>query len=143
MSGREHFLADCLMHQHANLAGNVLINHLSASITVTPPPSTALVTEPTPDVAQLPVSDNVVESDLLDCYPVLISEFWSALPPHLAFLQSMNLFALASFALHFNTILDSECTTHIIKDRQYFWMYHSKLATPVGTANCGVLNTLA
>ena len=143
MGGRERFLADRLARQHANLASNFLIDHPSTSFPATPPPSTAVVIEPTPDVAQLSVSDDVVKSNLLECYPVLTPESRIALPPYLAFLQSINPFALASFASRFNTILDSGCTTHIVKDRQYFWTYHPKLATPVGTANCGVLNTLA
>jgi len=43
----------------------------------------------------------------------------------------------------FNSILDSGCTHHIIKDHSYFWTYHTSQAIPVKTANCGVLETLA
>jgi len=94
----EHFLADCLVHQHANFAGDLLVDHPSAFIPATPPPLTAIVIEPTPNVAHLSVSDDVVESNLFDCYPDLISESQVALPLYLAFLQLMNPFALASFA---------------------------------------------
>ena len=43
----------------------------------------------------------------------------------------------------FNSLLDSGCTNHIFRDRTVFWTYDSALATPVKTANCGFLNTLA
>jgi len=54
----------------------------------------------------------------------------------------MELVALAFFASHFNIILDSGCTTHIICDWSCFWTYNVSLATPVGTANCGTLMML-
>ncbi|KAF5377192.1 hypothetical protein D9615_006455 [Tricholomella constricta] len=50
---------------------------------------------------------------------------------------------LSSIADRFNAILDSGCTVHIIRDRHLFWTYDTALATPVGTANCGILTTLA
>jgi hypothetical protein len=50
---------------------------------------------------------------------------------------------LSSISTLFNTILDSGCTHHIIKDRSYFWTYHTSQAIPVKTANCGILETLA
>ena len=43
----------------------------------------------------------------------------------------------------YNTILDSGCTNHIIKDHSLFWTYHTSLAVLVKTANCGILETLA
>ena len=33
--------------------------------------------------------------------------------------------------------------THIIRDCHFFWTYYPEQATPVGTANCGILNMLA
>ena len=42
-----------------------------------------------------------------------------------------------------NSLLDSGCTTHIFRDHNAFWTYDTTLATPVETANCGILNTLA
>ncbi|PPQ82886.1 hypothetical protein CVT26_007527 [Gymnopilus dilepis] len=42
-----------------------------------------------------------------------------------------------------NTALDSACTVHLIKDRQMFWTYNPYEATPVRTANCGIMETLA
>lgn len=144
VGGREHFLADCLAHSHANLANDALVNYSSSPTPVTPPStSTTSVTEPTPDLVCSTVSDDVVESNLLELYPILLPESLYTLPPYLTFLQSSDPFALASFSSCFNTIIDSGCTTHIIKDCQCFWTYHPELATLVGTANCGVLNTLA
>ena len=49
----------------------------------------------------------------------------------------------ASITNSFNTILDSGCTNHIIRDRALFWMYREDQAVPVKTANCGILQTLA
>lgn len=43
----------------------------------------------------------------------------------------------------FNSVLDSGCTNHIFRDRSLFWTYDPGLATPVKTANCGFLQTLA
>lgn len=42
-----------------------------------------------------------------------------------------------------NSVLDSACMQHIIRDRRLFWSYNSAGAKAVGTANCGTLNTLA
>ncbi len=41
------------------------------------------------------------------------------------------------------TMLDSGCTTHIFKDKKYFWSYREDEAVDVKTANCGVLSTKA
>jgi hypothetical protein len=49
----------------------------------------------------------------------------------------------ATITNSFNTILDSGCTNHIIRDRALFWTYNEDQAVPVKTANCGILNTLA
>jgi len=43
----------------------------------------------------------------------------------------------------YNSILDSGCTHHLFRDRSVFWTYNPSLATPVKTANCGFLSTLA
>ena len=51
--------------------------------------------------------------------------------------------SLSSISPFYNSILDSGCTHHIIKDRSLFWTYHMSQAIPVKTANCGVLETLA
>jgi len=142
VGGRDRFYAERLAaatRPHANFASDSLIDPSSTTASPLPTVNTPVI-EPTPDVAHTPVSDDVAESSLLDLYAGFTPE---SLPPYLAFLQSTDSFALASFASRFNTILDSGCTTHIIKDRQYFWTYNPELATPVGTANCGVLNTLA
>jgi len=49
---------------------------------------------------------------------------------------------LSSLSQIFNSVLDSGCTNHIVKDRLLFWTYHTALTVPVKTANCGVLETL-
>ncbi|KAG6873025.1 hypothetical protein C0992_009158, partial [Termitomyces sp. T32_za158] len=63
--------------------------------------------------------------------------------PYFAFVGSSDPVALASISLRFNSLLDSGCTTHLIRDREFFWSYHPDKATLVGTANCGILSTLA
>jgi hypothetical protein len=50
---------------------------------------------------------------------------------------------LLACAFSFNLVLDSGCTHYIICDRALFWSYDTTLATPVKTANCGSLQTLA
>ncbi|KAG6886799.1 hypothetical protein C0992_002306, partial [Termitomyces sp. T32_za158] len=64
-------------------------------------------------------------------------------PPYFAFVSSADDGVLNDTTLKFNSILDSGCTHHIIKDKRHFWTYCPELAVPVGTANCGTLNTLA
>jgi len=125
---------------HANLASDNLVD--SSTSTVPLLGLDTSITDPTPDVVQTPVSDDVEELTLLDSYSGPLPKSTNTLPPYLAFLQSTNPFALATFASCFNTILDLGCMTHIVKDCQYFWTYHPELTTPVGTANCGVLKTL-
>ncbi|KAF5378208.1 hypothetical protein D9615_007539 [Tricholomella constricta] len=74
-----------------------------------------------------------------DAPPVNLSD--SAL--YSDFTQVTSPIVLASLADRFNAILDSGCTVHIIRDRRFFWTYDTSLAVPVGTANCGTLQTLA
>ncbi|KAF5383168.1 hypothetical protein D9615_004993 [Tricholomella constricta] len=62
---------------------------------------------------------------------------------YLDFANAADPHVLASLADQYNVILDSGCTVHIIRDRKFFWTYDTSLAIPVGTANCGVLKTLA
>ena len=50
---------------------------------------------------------------------------------------------LSASTFPFNSVLDSGCTHYIIHDRALFWSYDTTLATPVKTANCGFLQTLA
>ena len=50
--------------------------------------------------------------------------------------------ALASLSQTFNSVLDSACTNHIIRDRQLFHRYDPEGGVPVKTANCGFLETL-
>ncbi len=51
--------------------------------------------------------------------------------------------SFAALSLLVKTMLDSGCTTHIFKERRYFWSYHEDEAVDVRTANCGVLSTKA
>jgi hypothetical protein len=50
---------------------------------------------------------------------------------------------LVSSKITQNSVLDSACTQHIIRDRSLFWSYDPAGAKSVGTANCGTLETLA
>jgi hypothetical protein len=49
----------------------------------------------------------------------------------------------SSMSLLYNSILDSGCTNHIIRDRALFWTYRTSQAVLVKTANCSILETLA
>ncbi|KAG6887364.1 hypothetical protein C0992_012644 [Termitomyces sp. T32_za158] len=66
----------------------------------------------------------------------------SLLPPFQAFISNADAALVADIYLKFNSILNSGCTTHLIKDKACFWTYDTSLAVLVGTANCGTLTTL-
>ncbi|KAK0216732.1 hypothetical protein EDD85DRAFT_798165 [Armillaria nabsnona] len=51
--------------------------------------------------------------------------------------------SFAALSLLVKTMLNSGCTTHIFKERRYFWSYREDEAVDVRTANCGVLSTKA
>jgi hypothetical protein len=112
---------------------------------------------PTPDDTSLSFVDTEhVQSpspptELIDLYPgVNATEFVpplvsliSIIPsPYMDFLSAMEPRALTTFTQNFNTLLDSGCTTHIFRDHRLFWTYQDDATTPVGTANCGILQTL-
>jgi len=61
----------------------------------------------------------------------------------LSSISELSPVCLLSILECYNSILDSGCMNHIIQDRSLFWTYHTSLAVPVKTANCGVLETLA
>jgi len=61
----------------------------------------------------------------------------------LSSLADLSPICLLSISAHYNSILDSGCMNHIIRDQSLFWTYHTSLAVPVKTANCGILETLA
>jgi len=61
----------------------------------------------------------------------------------LSSLADLSPICLSSILTRYNSILDSGCTNHIIRDRSLFWTYHMSLAVLVKTANCGILETLA
>ncbi|KAF5379684.1 hypothetical protein D9615_005653 [Tricholomella constricta] len=112
---------------------------------------TALVTT-TSDTARplLPIVETAEETaiDLIDlyteCYPEPLPTTVESpsLPPYTDFVYATDSTALLSFSSRFNSILDSGCTVHIIRDREFFWSYDPSQAVTVGTANCGVLQTL-
>ena len=73
---------------------------------------------------------------------------FTSFPPVLASLDltchsEQSPISLAALSFPFNLLLDSGCTNHIFRDRAVFWTYDTTLATPVKTANCGFLSTLA
>jgi hypothetical protein len=100
------------------------------------PPFAALGT--TPFVP--PISTSVINTDIfLDLHctgvvPVVFSSIEDSDSSPISFAAISHLS---------NTILDSGCTNYIIKDHSLFWTYHTSLAVPVKTANCGILETLA
>ena len=103
----------------------------------------------TPAIAPAPVSDIVdtVNDDLLFEYYVLGESknfAFSALQDFSALLdlQSPSV-AFTASVFPFNALFDSGCTNHIFRERHVFWTYDTTRATPVKTANCGFLNTLA
>ena len=90
-----------------------------------------------PPVTHLCVTSSSLNSDLYgDLYSLCELEF----PPQLALasIDSPSL-ALVTFAGIYNSLLDSGCTHHIIRDRTLFHSYTAK-SISVGTANCGSLD---
>jgi len=94
-----------------------------------------------------PVSASPAQSDIFyayaSCDQPTVAFISTVSTPYSDFVRSLDPMAFAAFQQRFNTILDSGCTNHIIRDRCFFWTYHPEQATPVGTANCSILNTLA
>jgi len=109
------------------------------------PPSTPVVNEDssTP-FAALGTTDFVPSVTSIVNEDVLFDLYRNGVMP-LAFssIEDSSLFAFAAISNLYNTILDSGCTNHIIKDHSLFWTYHMFLAVPVKTANCGILETFA
>ena len=115
-----------------------------------PSPTVEYTPDPVPTFSALsiPTSEFSVNDDVtFDLY--LPSSFkttaYSALSPTLVDLcnvVSPSAFAVSS-EFPFNSLLDSGCTHYIIQDRVLFWTYDTTRATPVKTANCGFLQTLA
>jgi hypothetical protein len=74
---------------------------------------------------------------------------FSALPPQLLDVDgnlhglTVLLSTVSGSSFPFNSVLYSGCTNYIVHDCSLFWMYNPALATPVKTANCGFLQTLA
>lgn len=93
------------------------------------------------------VDSEQVDTEVIEVQQFLYAAFSTESPPedqpYLEFIQKSSPVILASIESHFNSVLDSACTTHIIRDAKHFWTYHPELAVPVGTANCGILQTKA
>jgi hypothetical protein len=115
-----------------------LFSALSLSTTLSMP-STSFVNE-----------DLFFEADLLS-HPELF-EFplaFSALPPQILDVDgdphgpTVLSSTVSGSLFFFNSVLDSHCMNHIFHGHLLFWTYDPALATPVKTANCGLLRTLA
>ena len=117
--------------------------HDTTDPTTDPVPSFSALSLTTTDSIVTPIS--VINDDVFfDLYlpSQLKSVAYSAISP--SFLDlSLSPFAFASTSFPFNSLLDSGCTHHIIRDRSLFWTYDTTRATAVKTANCGSLQSLA
>ena len=100
----------------------------------------------TTDVIIPPMNDDLFFEVYSSSFPEL------SLTPFLAFsvfssisfsVADSSPIGFAATTFPFNSVLDSGCTHYIICDRALFWTYDTTLATPVQTANCGSLQTLA
>ncbi|GLB34019.1 hypothetical protein LshimejAT787_0109030 [Lyophyllum shimeji] len=63
--------------------------------------------------------------------------------PFAKFKADIDAVAFATHMQQYNSLLDTGCSGHIFTDRRAFWSYDTAAATPVLTANCGSLPTLA
>ena len=124
----------------------------------TPPPDPLVDTcNPVPTFSALSISTSPVVStpdcndDFFDlyssfefCSPIVLSAFETTLPS-VQELSSPNILpsAFLTSTFPFNAVLDSGCTHYILRDRANFWTYDTTKASPVKTANCGYLQTLA
>jgi len=77
-----------------------------------------------------------------DVAPTPFTAF-GVLPTALSSIDKLFPICLSSVSPLYNSILNSGCTTHIIRDCSLFWTYHMSMSVPVKTANCGILETLA
>lgn len=55
------------------------------------------------------------------------------------FFPTVHPMVFMSYAHLYNSIIDSGCTNHIIRDRRFFWTYSTSGVVPIQTANCGNL----
>jgi len=146
VGGRDRYLAS---RAKAHITTDLIPTpHDTATPTLSLSADYTLNTSPTPPSSIVPpVPVSPAQSDLFYAYALcdqpMIAFISTVSMPYQDFIQSLDLVVFAIFQQHFNVILDSGCTTHIICDHHFFWTYHLEQATPVGTANCGVLNTLA
>ena len=144
-----------LAHLADVLESNMVpLDAISSDPLVPPDPDVIIDSTPVSSFSALslaPIDTSVVNDDLIfEAYSQSPHEFsyaFSALSPVDLSLSSpcspIFSVAFAASAFPYNSVLDSGCTHHIFRDRTLFWTYDETKATPVKTANCGFLSTLA
>jgi Reverse transcriptase (RNA-dependent DNA polymerase)/GAG-pre-integrase domain len=149
MEGRREEYLNNRGRIHAMLA-ECLENALASPEPLLPPdpssPSNSPIISPTldneillPHIANLSVASYMPNSDFHeDAY----NRCDLKMLPHLAFATvDFNSTALVSLVALYNSLLDSGCTHHIVRDRALFRNYTARTIS-VGTANCGSLEAL-
>ena len=130
----------------SQLISYVPTTHDTATTTPSLPADTIHDTSPTSSSVVPPVPVSPAQSNIFYIYTLcdrpIVVFVSSVSTPYQDFVQSLDPVVFAIFQQRFNLILDSRCITHIIHDRRFFWTYHPEQATPVSTANCGILNML-
>ena len=113
----------------------------------TPLPTFSALSMSTPSVVDIPtfnedfLFDVYAWSDLLSF--IVLSAFGSAIPSLQEPSNEVIPSAFLTSTFPYNAVLDSGCTHYILRDRANFWTYDTTKASPVKTANCGYLQTLA
>ena len=114
------------------------------------PPDDIIITPPSPDIPSLPDSDFFLPPVANLCVTSPNSDLRGSLydwcdikfPSPVAFTSTVvESAAFLSMANSFNSLLDSGCTHHIIRDRTLFRTFTARTIS-VGTANCGSLDAL-
>ena len=106
----------------------------TAMTTLSLPVDTIHNTSPTSSSSIVPpVPMSSAQSDIFYAYTLgdwpMVAFVSSVSTPYQDFVQSLDPVAFAIFQQHFNSILDSGFTTHIICDCCFFWTYHPQQAT--------------
>jgi hypothetical protein len=95
------------------------------------------------DVFTPPMNDDL----FFEAYPLSLSKFssvaFSVFTSNLSSITDDLPIVLSASMIPFNSVLDSGCTHYIICNHVLFWSDDTTLATPVKTADCGFLQTLA
>ena len=136
-------MEDVLSGNNEDPGPDIVVTPGPASVIDTPNFTTSFLTT---DVI-IPAMNNDLFFEVYSSFlPELLSNSPLAFPvfPFTPFSMGDDLpVALSATNFPFNSVLDSGCTHYIICDRALFWSYDTTLATPVRTANCGSLQTLA